>query len=325
MPKQPKKTLQETLLNEPSNNDNPDEYIQNILSQLGESQATLQLCRANNEGKFCYVDDLDPDNFSLKTIKDVYGGGRYKITIIDSGHKFIGRSKDFYIEGLSKTIDEEETFNMEDQEITIPELSILKREVRELKNLVSALLTQNQINVPEKDNEDVFLDKLLKYKQLFTSNTHNLTDNLDVLTGIFTKSLDFANRLSGPQEETPFTLLRDFLPTISEWVSGYLDSKKLAELNKLPDDQKMNKSDISKVIDLGFKGLLCNAIKKGMKISEICKFINEKASTLEKQRINEIILTKDPVGYLVKLINDNNDSTRIYLADLIEALKKDLT
>lgn len=325
MSKQVKKVVDEHLLKDPTNNDNPDEYIQNLLNQLGESQATLQLCRSNNEGKFCYVDDLDPDNFSLKTIKDVYGGGRYKITIIDSSHKFIGRSKDFYIEGPTKTIpDNHDDFDY-DEELSIPELSGLKREIRELKSLVSHLLNQESVMHPQRDSEDVLLDRMLKYKQLFTQNqTGSLTDNLEVLTGIFTKSLEFARNLNGPSEETPFTLLRDFLPTVTGIIENYMESKRLDNLAKLPSDQKPDDKQVKKLIDLGFKSFLIKSLDSGIPSANVCQFVVKKSSEIEKTRIKELISKDNAIDYLCKIIDRTDEKTKAYLTELVETLKKDL-
>lgn len=323
MPKQSKKIIPETPVLEPTNNDNPDEYILELLSQLGESQAVLQLYRTNDEGKFCYVDDLDPDNFTLKTVKDVYGGGRYKITVLDTGHKFKGRSKDFYIEGPTKPLNDTD-FDDFEQDLNIPELSILKREVRELKNLVTSFLTQGQHMAPQRDSEDILLDRMLKYKQLFSQNNGSLTDNLEVLTGVFTKSLEFANRLSGPQEETPFTLLKEFLPTVTDLIGSYMENKRIEQFDKLPPDKKPSKADLKKMIDTGFKAFLSKALGTGNKPADVSKYITSKSSGIEKTRIKEILSKKDPVDFLTKLLGDNTDTTKAYLIELTEALKKDL-
>lgn len=322
MPKKAPQIITESILQEPSNNDAPDIYIQNVLAQLGDTLAILQLYRADNMGKFSYVDDIDPANFSLRTIKEIYGGGHYKITIIDEKHRFHGRSKDFHIEGISKNLLTDSELDFDDQSLSIPEIGTLQTEVRELKSLVTALITrQTQNQNPSEDNEERFLNKLVTYKQLF-SQGNNLTDNLGVLTEIFTRSLDFANRLNGPPEETPLTLVREFLPNISNWISDYMDMKRGSVNNQLTQKTGKNPPDLKTLIDRSYKAFLIQMIALNAKIPEVVNMITTKASEPERDRIKEILSLPDPVNHLTGLINNQSEGAKKYLTNLVNKLKE---
>lgn len=326
MPRQTKKAEEIIITQEPNNNDAPDIYVQNALKQLGDTTAILQLYRVDKAGKFNYVDDLDPSNFSLKVIKTVYGGGHYKITVLDDKHHFHGRSKDFHIEGQSKApIIEEDSYDYDDNDLSIPELTTLKNEITELKTIVASMIQQRpyqEAYQPHIDSEEQLLSKLLKYKQLFQPN--DLTGNLEVLTGIFTKSLDFANRLGGNTEETPLTLLKDFLPTLTDWVGDYFELKKAEKYQSLTDEPLDKKPDLKDIIDKSFKVFLTNVLSMNTPIPKAIEFVTTKASNIEKDRIKELLNKQDASIYLCDLIGDKKASTKKYLDELIINLKEKL-
>lgn len=71
--------------------------LERVLTEMGARAYRIQLWHRNPSGKWIYVAQVSPEDFSLEQVRQTYGGGRYQGRFWDESNEYIGK-EDFEID-----------------------------------------------------------------------------------------------------------------------------------------------------------------------------------------------------------------------------------
>jgi hypothetical protein len=215
--------------------------LEQTLSGLPADDCKILLFRVKQQGRAAYVDEFSPSDFSLQTIKELYGGGVYKLTTKGAP----GGSKHYRIEleglpttpqKLVKAVDNagrivfinkqkgEELAQQaavqasNDPNAVNPVNIVLMNELRAIRE---SLQNQNG-KANHGDDRRAFLEELVMYKNLFSPPQNPVGDMSKTVTELISKGLELGARAADGDAGGWSSIIEKLMPVAEKALSAIM-------------------------------------------------------------------------------------------------------
>jgi hypothetical protein len=220
----------------------PDEItrIQNMLG--GDNSADVYLYKRNPKSKERYelLTKYTANEFDLLLVKEEYGGGDYKIVVHGKGKSGNVRGTEYFSIAETKRTREREDEDYapryhraepEPRETAMEQILPLIREMQnETRNMMLELVRGfNAAPRNTGDSEERFLEKMIKYKELFGNSGQNVQP-VGQMLDMFTRGLEMAKEIGGGGETTGTDILKT---AIEKLAPVAMEAFKLEKQNRI--------------------------------------------------------------------------------------------
>ena len=218
--------------------DIPPDELDAAVAGLPDDESTLTIYRlkAIGQGHPIFVATYAPHEFSLETIQQNHGGGKYNIVAKRGSEVF--KKYRVEIEGEPKLITgtvplaarkpggfntwwTKKQLDEEEQKVKTagvdPSIMLLMNEIRNLKESL-----QNANSSGGKSDRREFLEELVMFKSLFAPPSNPVADNSKMVTELIQKGLEIgANAASGEAPGNSWiSIIRELLPIAQQAISA---------------------------------------------------------------------------------------------------------
>jgi hypothetical protein len=180
--------------------------IESALAGLPDEDSIIYLYRMpeDRKGRPKFLTKLEPSEFDLISIKNIYGGGRYKYIAKKSG--IIYKNGIFEIEGEPKmesksngesVINQYDVIAMLQDEIKTLKAELMKKNAENEHTLTTLIASIIQNQNRNTDTEEKILQKLVTYKSLFASENTGPNITSELILNAITKGIELASMSQG--------------------------------------------------------------------------------------------------------------------------------
>lgn len=309
-----------------------DEAVSNLITELQSTEmASVKVYRLiPNSSKLSYVYETHPADFKISDLRDIYGGGKFRIFIhapVD-GRLVLQASPTIFVEEIKQPI---ATANVSQPERNSEILLIaqaMQEGFKQLGELIISSRPAQQI-MPQKSTLEMLQEMAMMREILTPANSASTNVNFEQSIGMFQKGLEMAKGLvPAPVGEATSTdvlleAVKSLLPAIANaamnqpqvTLSQPIMSQPQAELlprQPITEEQKM--FNMRRL----YLGMLCD---KAAKNADVNLYAELAMDSLTDEEILSVIDSPQPLEILAQ-INPRVNEHPEWFGKLIDAIKQ---